>query len=206
MWIAKKFGFLLGLGTGYVLGAKAGRQRYEQIASRARGVWQDPRVQKKAGQAQDLAKEKAGQAGQIAMEKAGDAGHVVKEKVSERKGGTDTQGSSDTKGSTDSGTSSDQRGVGSGAPSSSDLDGADTPDGISVSEGGLTDPAADEALSKKAAGSDSGNKDSGDKSGSGSSSTTRNSPSQGTPPPDSPSAKLPPHPVAQPGIPGGSPS
>src|SRR5690606_1406275 len=135
---------------------------------------------------------------------AGEAGHVVKEKVSERKGGNDTQSSNDSG-------SSDKRGVGSGAPSSADLDGTDTPDGISVSEGGLTDPAADEALSKKAAASDSdskdsGSKDSGGKSGSGSSSTTRNSPSQGTHPPDSPSAKLPPHPVAQPGIPGGSPS
>ena len=34
-----KFLFVVGVGVGYVLGAKAGRQRYEQIASAADKVW-----------------------------------------------------------------------------------------------------------------------------------------------------------------------
>lgn len=52
-----KLSFLAGLGTGYVLGARAGRERYEQIASSARNLWQDPRVQQKATQAQQVVKE-----------------------------------------------------------------------------------------------------------------------------------------------------
>ena len=47
-----KLSFLAGFGAGYVLGAKAGRERYEQI----RRLWQqakdDPRLQSVAGMAQ----------------------------------------------------------------------------------------------------------------------------------------------------------
>ena len=47
-----KFSFLLGFGAGYVLGAKAGRERYEQI----RRMWSDakdnPQLQGLAGMAQ----------------------------------------------------------------------------------------------------------------------------------------------------------
>ena len=45
--------------TGYVLGARAGRQRYEQIADQAQRLWHDPRVQKAAANAKDTAAEKA---------------------------------------------------------------------------------------------------------------------------------------------------
>jgi hypothetical protein len=52
--------FLTGLGVGYVLGARAGRKRYEQIAGAANKVWQSPGVQKQVHAVQDLAAEKAG--------------------------------------------------------------------------------------------------------------------------------------------------
>lgn len=42
---------------GYVLGARAGRGRYEQIAAMARRVWHDPRVQQATTQVQDRATE-----------------------------------------------------------------------------------------------------------------------------------------------------
>ncbi len=45
--------------TGYVLGARAGRQRYEQIVTQAQRVWTHPRVQQVSHEAQDLAREKA---------------------------------------------------------------------------------------------------------------------------------------------------
>jgi hypothetical protein len=54
-----KLTVLAGFGAGYVLGAKAGRERYEQIAGKAQEWWRDPRVQQKAGQAQQLVKDKA---------------------------------------------------------------------------------------------------------------------------------------------------
>ena len=55
----KKLMLLIAGGVGYVLGTKAGRERYEQIKRTATRVKDDPRVQEKAHQAADLAKEKA---------------------------------------------------------------------------------------------------------------------------------------------------
>lgn len=47
----KKLSFVLGAAAGYVLGARAGRQRYEQIAQQARKVWQSEPVQQRVDQA-----------------------------------------------------------------------------------------------------------------------------------------------------------
>ena len=55
----KKLTLLIAGGIGYVLGTRAGRERYEQIKRTATRVKDDPRVQEKAAQAADLAKEKA---------------------------------------------------------------------------------------------------------------------------------------------------
>jgi hypothetical protein len=71
----RKATLLVGLAAGYVLGTRDGRERYEKIKSQATRLWQDPRVQKKASQAQDLAKEKAPQVQRKvsqAAQKAGD--------------------------------------------------------------------------------------------------------------------------------------
>ncbi|QEE62435.1 YtxH domain-containing protein [Salinibacterium sp. dk2585] len=50
---------LTGLAVGYVLGARAGRQRYEDIKSKAAQFWNDPRVQTKVEAVEDFAKDKA---------------------------------------------------------------------------------------------------------------------------------------------------
>lgn len=55
----KKLLVLVAGGVGYVLGTKAGRERYEQMRSAFNKVKDDPRVQEKAHQAADLAREKA---------------------------------------------------------------------------------------------------------------------------------------------------
>jgi hypothetical protein len=52
--------FVTGLAVGYVLGARAGRKRYEQIASAANKVWQSPGIQKQVHAAQDFAAAKIG--------------------------------------------------------------------------------------------------------------------------------------------------
>lgn len=55
-----KMSLLVGFGAGYVLGARAGRERYEQIAGKARQVWSDPRVQERAGKAQEALRSRTG--------------------------------------------------------------------------------------------------------------------------------------------------
>ncbi|AWB92673.1 hypothetical protein [Aeromicrobium chenweiae] len=55
----KKLTLLTAFGGGYVLGAKAGRERYEQIREAAQQVKADPRVQQATAQAEDLVREAA---------------------------------------------------------------------------------------------------------------------------------------------------
>lgn len=55
----KKPGMLAAFGVGYVLGARAGRERYDAMAAKAQELWHDPRVQEKAHRAGFVAKEKA---------------------------------------------------------------------------------------------------------------------------------------------------
>ena len=54
-----KISFLLGAGVGYVLGARAGRQRYEQIRAGASKAWQSQPVQQQVASAKHAAKTKA---------------------------------------------------------------------------------------------------------------------------------------------------
>jgi hypothetical protein len=53
------FVILVGLAVGYVLGARAGRERYDLIARKVNGVWEDPRVAKARGEAARYAREQA---------------------------------------------------------------------------------------------------------------------------------------------------
>jgi hypothetical protein len=48
-----------GLAIGYVLGTRAGRERFEQIKAGATRFWNDPRVQKQVHTAEDFVKDKA---------------------------------------------------------------------------------------------------------------------------------------------------
>lgn len=57
--MSRKFFLILGFGAGYVLGSRAGRQRYEQIKRCASKIWNSKQVQGALGQAEDFAKEKA---------------------------------------------------------------------------------------------------------------------------------------------------
>ncbi|HSS68039.1 MAG TPA: YtxH domain-containing protein [Nocardioidaceae bacterium] len=64
-----KLGMLAAGAVGYVLGARAGRERYEQIAYQAQRLWTNPKVQRAANQAQDRARDAA----PVVAEKVGDA-------------------------------------------------------------------------------------------------------------------------------------
>jgi len=83
----KKLPLLAAAAAGYVLGARAGRQRYEQIAGAARKVADDPRVQRVAHRAQDAAAQQASAAAEVAKDKVTSAASTAADKVR----GHDTQ-------------------------------------------------------------------------------------------------------------------
>jgi hypothetical protein len=80
--------------AGYVLGARAGRERYEQIAFQAQRFWTNPSVQRASQQAQDYAREKAPAVGERIGDVAKTAAAKAGEKVSS--GSDGTSGSSGT--------------------------------------------------------------------------------------------------------------
>jgi hypothetical protein len=47
-----KLMFITGLAAGFVLGSRAGREKYEEISANAKKVWEHPTVQEAAGVAQ----------------------------------------------------------------------------------------------------------------------------------------------------------
>ena len=81
-----KLMFISGLAAGFVLGSRAGREKYEEIRANAKKVWEHPTVQEAAGVAQ-------AQANKLYSE--------GKDKVGQSKIGQKLQSSSDT-GSSDS--------------------------------------------------------------------------------------------------------
>ncbi len=68
---------LAGAAVGYVLGTRAGRQRYEQLKGRADAMWHDPKVQQKVTDAQQAVKDRAPEV----QEKLTDAASRASDKV-----------------------------------------------------------------------------------------------------------------------------
>jgi len=50
---------VVGLGIGYVLGTRAGREKYEKIKATANKLWNDPRIAEQRHNAEDFVKDKA---------------------------------------------------------------------------------------------------------------------------------------------------
>lgn len=50
---------VVGLGIGYVLGTRAGREKYDQMKAAVDRFWADPRVKKQVDSAQEFVKDKA---------------------------------------------------------------------------------------------------------------------------------------------------
>jgi len=70
-----KLTFAIGFATGYTLGAKAGRERYEQISRVMRGLAENPAVQSTAGMLQAQAVNLVDQAKQAVVDKLPIGGH-----------------------------------------------------------------------------------------------------------------------------------
>ena len=79
-----KFTLLAAAAAGYVLGARAGRERYEQIAAGARKVVRNPRVQAARTQAQGAVAAQASVVKDAAAEKAKDAASSVASTVADK--------------------------------------------------------------------------------------------------------------------------
>ena len=113
-------GMLVGLGVGYVLGAKAGRERYEQILEATRAFMENPGVQRltdEVGKTVNLGKDRVSNVASRKVEQFGDtlAGQAsrAKEFVAEKTPGdkgTASEKTASSKTSTAEGTST------SGAP------------------------------------------------------------------------------------------
>src|SRR5689334_24566747 len=67
-----KLTFVVGLTLGYVLGTRAGRERYEQLKKSARQVAQNPAVRNTAESAAQQGREFAGKAYHVVSDKVGD--------------------------------------------------------------------------------------------------------------------------------------
>jgi hypothetical protein len=84
--------FLGGVAVGYVLGSRAGRQRYEQIVAKGRQVWESPTVQEAAGVVQAQATKMYDQGKQAVTHKL----HSKNGRAPELVGEADEEGAWDT--------------------------------------------------------------------------------------------------------------
>ncbi len=74
---------LVGIAAGYVLGARAGRGRYEQIKSQADQLWHDPRVQSTVSSASSRVAETAREVAPEIQAKLAEAAGAATAKVTE---------------------------------------------------------------------------------------------------------------------------
>ncbi|MFC4504885.1 MULTISPECIES: YtxH domain-containing protein [Streptomyces] len=94
--------FVVGLAVGYVLGTRAGRERYEQLKKSARQVAQNPAVRNTAETAAQQGRQYAGKAYHAVSAKVGDrmpdsvAGRVRSLRERGRTGAEDDWGTSNT--------------------------------------------------------------------------------------------------------------
>lgn len=78
----KKLTLLIAAGAGYVLGSRAGRERYEQIKQQTTKVWNNPKVQETVEEVQTHAKQAGVDLGGKVAETASDVKDKVADKVS----------------------------------------------------------------------------------------------------------------------------
>lgn len=97
----KKLLLLAAAGVGYVLGARAGRGRYDQIAGLATKVKNDPRVQDAAHQASETAKAQAPVVKDKVTAAAGSVAGTVADKVRSSGDPDDTDDTATSSGDTD---------------------------------------------------------------------------------------------------------
>lgn len=86
----KKLTLLVAAGAGYVLGSRAGRERYEQIKNQANKTWNSPTVQDAVDEVQTQAKQAGADLGHKAGSKVADTASTVKDKIVDKVSSNDT--------------------------------------------------------------------------------------------------------------------
>lgn len=80
----KKLTLLIAAGAGYVLGSRAGRERYEQIKQQTTKAWNNPKVQDTVDTVQTQAKQAGADLGSKVGSKVAETAGDVKDKVSDK--------------------------------------------------------------------------------------------------------------------------
>ncbi len=123
MGVYTKIAFVLGATAGYVLGARAGRKRYDQIKAGAQRVWETPLVQAGADQAKGFVGDRAGAVGGLLLTAASSALRVLSEMLRGQQSSGATSAArreaADAEGATRSGAPDQGAGLGSDSPAAS---------------------------------------------------------------------------------------
>ena len=91
-----KSGFLVGLSAGYVLGTKAGQERYQQIVDAAGKLRENPGVQRLTGEVNKTVSVGKDRVAETAAAKAGEAKEAVASKVGSNTGASSSSTTSTT--------------------------------------------------------------------------------------------------------------
>jgi len=86
-----KSGFLVGLGAGYVLGAKAGEERYQQIVDATSKLRENPGVQRLTGEVNKTVNVSKDRVAETAAAKADQAKEAVATKADQAKDAVTTK-------------------------------------------------------------------------------------------------------------------
>ena len=78
--------FITGGLVGYVLGARAGRKRYDQIVAAADNLWNAPPVQRRVNEARDFALERVGDVPSVLLETGKKIASALQPKASKTSG------------------------------------------------------------------------------------------------------------------------
>ncbi|MUN05727.1 YtxH domain-containing protein [Agromyces luteolus] len=114
--------FVVGLGVGYVLGTRAGRERYEQIQKAAQGVWNQPAVQDGVQTVKDFAMARVGDVSDAVLDNAKKLVRQISEgstdTASKSSGGSTSTGSKSTASKSTASRSTASKSSGSGSTAS----------------------------------------------------------------------------------------